>query len=170
MSSLRAATESLHNSVNSIVETVSFLPEETLRRKPAPEVWSIVEILCHVEELIPYWAGEIQRVVAKPGVEWGRGIEDEARVHAVAVSAQRRTRDVVAGIRAGTVRAAAILEGLREEDLSIESPSRNPRYGVKPMSYVLDHMIVEHVRGHVGQIRRNLQQFQQADHSAGSSL
>lgn len=162
MSSLQESIESIQKSASGIVETVGNLPEQVIRWKPAPEVWSILEILCHVEEAVPYWADEIQRVAANPGIEWGRGHQNEARLAAVAASSQRKTKDLLAGIQKSAQKAVVLLAKLRDEDLRIESPSRNPRFGTKPMSFVLDHLLVAHLRGHLGQIQRNIEQFEAA--------
>lgn len=112
-----------------------------------------------MEEAAPYWAGEIQRVIANPGAEWGRNHQNEARLAAVAATSQRSTRDVIAGFGQAANAVVSALCTLRERDLQIESPSRNPRWGVKPMSFVLDHLIVSHLRGHRDQIMRNLNRF-----------
>ncbi|HEX3376123.1 MAG TPA: DinB family protein [Candidatus Acidoferrales bacterium] len=142
-----------------VSQTVTELPEDVFRWKPAENIWSIAEILGHVEEAAPYWAGEIQRVIANPGTQWGRNHHDEARLAAVAAASQRSTRDVIAGFGQAANAVVSALRTLREKDLQIESPSRNPRWGVKPMSFVLDHLIVSHLRGHRDQIMRNLSQF-----------
>ena len=169
MSVLKESIESIQKTSDSIIETVSKLPDETIRWKPAPGVWSILEILSHVEEAIPYWADEIERVVAHPGVDWGRGHTNEARIAAVVASSQRNAKDLIAGIQQGTQKTVAILGKLRDEDLAIESPSRNPRFGIKPMSFVLDHLIVGHLRGHLGQIQRNLNQLGAANRTSRKS-
>jgi uncharacterized damage-inducible protein DinB len=142
-----------------ITQTVSELPDEVLRWKPAENVWSIAQILGHVGEAAPYWAGEIQRVIANPGAQWGRNHHDEARLAAVAATSQRSTRDIVAGFSEAAKTVASTLRSLRETDLQIQSPSRNPRWGVKPMSFVLDNLVVSHLRGHRDQIMRNLSQY-----------
>jgi hypothetical protein len=38
--------------------------------------------------------------------------------------------------------------------------SRNPRWGVKPAGFIVDHLIVQHLEKHLGQIRRNVAQYQ----------
>ena len=156
----------LEDSIHSIQEltaeitgTVAELPESVLRWKPAEHAWSITEILGHVQEAVPYWAGEIQRVAANPGAEWGRNHENESRLAAVVATSQRNTRDIVAGLGNAMNAAVAILRTLQDSDLQIEAPSRNPRWREKPMSFVLDHLIVSHLRGHRDQIARNLDQF-----------
>jgi uncharacterized damage-inducible protein DinB len=163
MGVLQESIASVEESTNGIMDAVGKLPEEAIRWKPTPEVWSIHEILCHVDEAIPYWAEEIERVVAKPGVEWGRNHQNETRLAAVAVSSQRKTGDVLASIQKGSQKTVAILRKLKDEDLNIESPSRNPRFATKPMSFVLDHLVVTHLRNHFGQVRRNIEQLSAAN-------
>jgi hypothetical protein len=51
-----------------------------LNWKPAEEKWSVIEVLCHVDEAISYWLDEINRLVAQPGALWGRGLQDEKRL------------------------------------------------------------------------------------------
>lgn len=163
MGVVQQAIASVEESTKGIMETVDKLPEETIQWRPAPGVWSIHEILCHVDEAIPYWAEEIERVVTKPGVEWGRNHANEARLAAVAASSQRKTADVLASVQKGSQRTVALLKKWKDEDMNIESPSRNPRFATKPMSFVLDHLIVTHLRNHFGQIKRNLDQLSAAN-------
>ena len=156
---LAESIQSIQELAREVKQTVTGLSEDVLRWKPAEGVWSVTEILGHVEEAAPYWAGEIQRVVANPGTEWGRNHHDEARLAAVAATSQRSTREVIAGFGQSADIVVSALHKLRESDLQIESPSRNPRWGAKPMSFVLEHLIVSHLRGHRDQIIRNLSQF-----------
>jgi uncharacterized damage-inducible protein DinB len=156
---LEESIQSIQELAGEITQTVTELPEDVLRWKPAEGVWSITQILSHVQEAGPYWTGEIQRVIANPGTMWGRNHHDEARLAAVAAASQRSTRDVIAGFGQATNAVVSVLRTLRQTDLQIESPSRNPRWGIKPMSFVLDHLIVSHLRGHRDQIVRNLSQF-----------
>jgi len=160
VSELQKSIKAIRETSNSIIEMASQLPNEVIRWKPSGEGWSILEVLCHVEEAVPYWVTELQRVVANPGVEWGRGHQDQVRLAAVALASQRTVGGVLTGIQEGVQAAVKILETLRDADLEIESPSRNPRFGIKPMSFVLDHLVVVHLSNHLGQMRRNLTQFQ----------
>ena len=56
-------------------------------------------------------------------------------------------------------RSAGTLRTLSDEQLGIEAASRNPRWGVKPASFVIDQLLVHHAAKHQGQIRRNVEQF-----------
>jgi uncharacterized damage-inducible protein DinB len=67
---LEESNQSIQELASEVMQIVTELPEDMLRSKPAEDFWSITEILGHVEEAAPYWAGEIQRVVANPGTKW----------------------------------------------------------------------------------------------------
>ena len=52
------------------------------------------------------------------------------------------------------------LQELDAETLKQESPHRNfAKFGNKPVSFIIDHFIEEHVAGHAKQIQRNLSNF-----------
>lgn len=160
--SMQQAIASIHESIDGIVQTVKGLSEEQIRFKPSEEAWSVQEIVAHVEEVIPYWLNEIERVRQTPGVEWGRGLQDEARLAAVAKAYDRPVSDMLNQIEGMKQLVADRLSGLTEEELKREAPSRNPRFGTKPASFIVDHLLVEHVAKHLGQIQRNLKQFEES--------
>ncbi|MEW9672135.1 DinB family protein [Ammoniphilus sp. 3BR4] len=159
MSQVQKAINDIYRLTDEILQLVKPLSEEELRWKPADDVWSIMEILCHVEEIIPYWLQEIQAVVQSPGSEWGRNHLHEGRLAAVAKAEQRTAEDIHEGIIDTKKVVHSILGNLSPEDLAIEAPSRNPRWGTKPMSFIVDHLLVEHMESHQGQIKRNIGQY-----------
>ncbi|WP_134698610.1 DinB family protein [Ammoniphilus sp. YIM 78166] len=159
MSQIQKNIQSINRLIDDILVAVESLTEEQVRWKPSAEAWSVQEVLCHVEEAIPYWLGEIQRVVEAPGMEWGRGLQHEGRLEAVAKADQRLVSDVAEGIRKTKEEVERVLGGLTDEALAIEAPSRNPRFGTKALSFVVDHLLVEHLETHLRQINRNVGQF-----------
>ncbi len=52
------------------------------------------------------------------------------------------------------------LSKLNEETLKQGAPSRNPRFGIKPISFIVDHLLVEHIEKHYGQIQRNVSKYE----------
>ena len=66
----------IHQSLHEIVMITEKLSEETIRWKPSEEEWSIMQILSHLVEAVPYWLGEMERVVTEPGNAWGRELQD----------------------------------------------------------------------------------------------
>jgi fumarylpyruvate hydrolase len=59
---------------------------------------------------------------------------------------------------------------LSDADLDVEAPSKNPRWGVKPAQFIVDHLLIEHVEKHIGQIRRNVTQYREKHDAADPFL
>ncbi len=156
---LQAATDEL-------LAEAQRLPQELLTWQPAPDVWSVMDILCHVEEFVPYWTHQAMAAMQHPEVAWGRDHTNKDRLAAVTGTASRVLADVTRNIRAAAIQSAETLRGMSDASFDIEAPSRNPRFGVKPASFIVDHLLVQHVEKHIGQIRRNVSQYQERGSSA----
>ena len=147
--------------VDEILEEVNRMPPELVSWKPAPEVWSVLENLCHIDEFVPFWTDETLAVVRDPSRAWGRDHTDTRRLAAVQAASTRTLPEIERSMRTGAAEAAAKLSALRDADLHVEATSRNPRWGRKPAAFIVDDLIVHHVEKHLGQIRRNVTQYQE---------
>ena len=145
-----------------ILAEVRRLPPELISWVPAEGVWSVMEILCHIREFVPFWTEETLRMARRPEEPWGRDHTDAARLAAVTNTADYRLEDVLTDIHRAVQRSADALTELSDADLAVEATSKNPRWGRKPASFVVDHLLVQHVEKHLGQIRRNVGQFAEA--------
>lgn len=148
----------LDNAIESLLAEVALLPAELLAWKPAADVWSVTEILCHVAEFVPYWTSQALQIIRQPDQAWGRTHADEARLEAVRHAGSQSVADVFSAIRGGAQQSVAAIRELRNTDFAIEAPSRNPRWGSKPASFVIVDLLIDHVVKHLGQIRRNVKQ------------
>ena len=155
------AAAQLEKTANEILAEARRLPAELITWVPAPDVWSVMDILCHVREFVPFWTAETLRIVRRPDEPWGRDHTDTARLAAVTNTAAYRLEDVMADVREVVQQSARVLKGLSDAELSTEAVSKNPRWGRKPASFVVDHLLVEHTEKHLGQIRRNVAQFEE---------
>ena len=156
MSELGARLEA---AVDAMLAEVAMLPDELIGWKPAADVWSVMEILCHVDEFVPYWTGQALQIVKQPDEQWGRTHAHAGRLEAVGRAESRSLADVTNTIRIGARESAAAIDQLRDSDLAAEAVSRNPRWGKKPASFVIHDLVIGHVEKHLGQIRRNVMQF-----------
>jgi uncharacterized damage-inducible protein DinB len=159
VSELQTAIEKLGNAIHSATKFVAELPKEVLFWKPAEDIWSIMEILCHIEEVINYWPDQIKQIIAYPGIEWGRDVTDKARLEAVSRAHQRTLADVLNQIMSATLNTQEMLHFLSDEDLKVEGTSRNPNFGTKPVSFIINHLLIEHIEKHIHQMERNVQKF-----------
>jgi uncharacterized damage-inducible protein DinB len=157
-----AAADQLTRTTGEILAEVEQLPSELIHWVPAEGVWTVMDNLCHIREFVPFWTGQTLGIVHRPSEPWGRDHTDTARLAAVTNTAAHRLDDVVADIREAVRRSSETLRTLSDEQLTVEAASKNPRWGVKPASFVIDELIVHHVAKHQGQIRRNVTQFNDA--------
>ena len=149
---------SVNESIDRILDTVKGLSEETIRWNPTADEWSIMQIMAHIVEALPYWVGEIEQLVETPGKQWGRNHLHEPRLQAVkpetvdAISVE----EIVKELQQVKQTVQAGIENLTAEQLAAEATSVNPNFGTKPLSFIIDHLIDQHVNKHEGQIQRNL--------------
>jgi uncharacterized damage-inducible protein DinB len=156
------AADRLTKTVDQILTEVQQLPADLIHWVPSAGVWTVMDNLCHIREFVPFWTGEALRIVHRPGEQWGRDHTDTARLAAVTDTTGYTLDEVVADIRGEARRSAETLKALSDEALAVEATSMNPRFGVKPASFVVEQLLVHHLAKHHGQIRRNVSQFNEA--------
>jgi hypothetical protein len=149
--------QAINNSIDAILNVSENLSEETIRWNPTNEEWSILQIISHLNEAVPYWLNEIDRVLAEPGAQWGRGLQDSARLAAVATPDELNVSEQFAEFKELKKKVAEGLGNLSEENLKAENPHRNfEKFGNKPISFMIEHFLEEHVEKHYSQVQRNL--------------
>ena len=157
----RGATSAmqLQTIADELVSEVQRLPPTLITWVPGEGVWSVMDNLCHIREFVPFWTSQVVRIAQRPNEPWGRDHTDTARLAAVTNTASYKLEDVLSDIRRAVKQSADTLTTLSDADLAVEATSRNPRWGLKPASFVVDDLLVHHVAKHLGQIRRNVTQF-----------
>ncbi|MGG2091824.1 DinB family protein [Bacillus sp. S13(2024)] len=155
---VKDSVKSVQQSLDQVIQKAEGLSDDVLRWNPNEEEWSVMQILCHLVEAVPYWLDEIEQLLEAPGKEWGRGLQNEDRLAAVKKGKVDSTSlsDVLNELEALKPQVEQTLNKLDEEKLTMEAPSRNPRFGTKPILFIVDHLLVEHTSKHLGQIERNL--------------
>ncbi len=121
---------------------------------PAEDEWTIMQNLAHIVEFIPYWAGEIEKLVAAPGQTFGRTVQDGRRLAAINEHGSDSLEQIKAALPGSYARLAEVLSRLRDSDL--ELTGQHVRYGEKPVEWLIVEMVTEHLRGHVEQIKECL--------------
>ncbi|EOP53720.1 DinB family protein [Bacillus cereus] len=155
------AAESVYESIDKIKTIVKPLPEEIIYWKPSEDEWSIMQIITHVAEAVPYWAKEINNIKLNHENLWGRGLTDEVRLQAVSEENinNQSIEEVIEQLSSIPLIIENVLNTLTDEELNIQAPSRNPRFNNKSIDFIVNHLIVEHTEKHYKQIERNLCKF-----------
>jgi fumarylpyruvate hydrolase len=158
---IQAAAASMRSTAEDIQAEVQSMPRDCIRWKPAPEVWTVMDNLCHIAEFVPYWTHQVSQAITSPEQEWGRTHHDPDRLAAVAETHLRDLASVLRDMQEGVAKSTAALEQLTPDQLATRAPSRNPRWGLQPASFIVDNLLVTHLRKHLSQIRRNRAQYEQ---------
>ncbi len=53
-----AAGARLRAAADEMLTEVERLPSDLITWQPAPDVWSVMDILCHVQEFVPFWTAQ----------------------------------------------------------------------------------------------------------------
>lgn len=150
--------ESVSKNIQEMVRIVKELDEETIRRKPTDDEWSMMQIIVHVGEAIPYWLKQIEGIQKDPNAKWGRGLTDNNRL--VAVSEENiknsNVKEALEKLEKIPLFVKESLMRITDEQFQTVAPSHNPNFEGKPVQFIVDHLVVKHIEGHVGQIKRNL--------------
>src|SRR3954452_6155411 len=167
MEDIHVASSSMRSTVEEILSQVDSMPKDCTHWKPGPEVWTVMDNLCHIAEFIPYWTAQIEQVIQDADKEWGRTHQDPDRLAAVADTSSRDLTGIKEQIRSAVARSASTLERFTPDQFAIQAPGRNPKWGVKPASFIVDTLLVTHLKSHLSQIQRNLKQYGEQRHSEG---
>jgi hypothetical protein len=142
-----------------IVDTIRALPdqiealvrdldEDALRRRPAPDEWSIKEVCAHLRDSLEIDGERIRRMLE----------EDEPLISSYDQEALARERDyenqsmpaILTGLRAFSGGNAYVLEGLSEEQW--QRGGRHEERGPISVGGYAEQQ-AEHVRAHLAQVR-----------------
>ncbi len=123
---------------------------------PEPEAsWGPRELFAHVEEMLPFWLGEIERILegAAAGAEpvpFGRTSTDPVRNGIIGRDRTLPLRELFARLDADTRRLAARVRGLSGADAGRRG--LHPRLGEMTVAEVLERFVVSHAEDHVSQL------------------
>jgi hypothetical protein len=119
--------------------------------------WGPTEVLAHVSEMLTFWLGEMERVVAGAAdrpAHFGRTPDDQIRALTVIRDATLPARELFDRIETSRRRYDRRLPQLTEDEIA--------RVGVHPVrgrmsaQDIIEKLVVDHLEGHVTQVREAL--------------
>ena len=119
--------------------------------------WGPPEVLAHAAEMLPYWLGEIERILDGPGdaaSPFGRVADDPVRIGIIGRDRTIPIRELVARIEADTRRVAVRLRSLSEAEAARRG--HHPRLGEMDVAAILERFLVTNAEDHVIQLREIL--------------
>jgi hypothetical protein len=119
--------------------------------------WGPREVLAHVEEMLPFWLGEMERIVDAPGaapVPFGRTADDPVRIGILARDRTLPLRVLFGRIDAGLRDWEDRLPTLSDADQA--RVGLHPRLGEMPAGGILERFVIGHAEDHVAQLNEIL--------------
>jgi hypothetical protein len=114
--------------------------------------WGPLELFAHVDEMLPFWIGEIERVVAGTDepVPFGRVASDPLRIGVIERDRSLPVPELYARLRAGLERYERRLPELAQRDLARRG--RHPTLGEMTVAGMLERFVVGHLEEHARQL------------------
>lgn len=118
--------------------------------------WGPPETLAHAAEMLPFWAGEIERVLAgtPQPVPFGRVASDALRIGIIGRDRSLPPRELLSRIDSDATRLARRLAELSPAQAG--RVGRHPTLGELSVVRIADRFVVSHLEEHVEQLRATL--------------
>lgn len=100
-------------------ERLTLLDTSLLYEQPSEGEWTLMQNLAHINEIMPYWASEIEKLKGQPGQNFGRTMEQEARLKAISDHRQDTLKQAFLTLHQSYKRLDRVLAGLKDEDLQL---------------------------------------------------
>ncbi len=118
--------------------------------------WGPTEVLAHVTEMLPFWLGEISRIVADSPepVPFGRTATDRLRVQTIERDRTLPPAELLERIDDAVERYARRLGQMTPADLARRG--LHPTQGEMSVADILERFVTSHAEGHVVQLSETL--------------
>src|SRR5205085_10410950 len=109
-----------YHELNQLIDgPLARLDPQKLYKSPAEDEWTIMQNLAHIVEFMPYWANEVEKLVARPGQNFGRTAKQEARLQAIRDHGTDNLAQIRAALPESYARLEEVLSGLKDSDLRL---------------------------------------------------
>jgi hypothetical protein len=116
--------------------------------------WGPREVLAHVEEMLPFWLGEMERIIDGPApgpTPFGRTADDPVRIGILVRDRSLPLRVLFGRIDEGLAAWEARLPTVTDAERA--RIGLHPRLGEMPSADILERFVVGHAEDHVSQLR-----------------
>jgi hypothetical protein len=118
--------------------------------------WSVLQILGHLAEMIPYWMEHCRRIIAAKGTppQFGRNHEAGERLAGVERGAKGEMNELLQLVEREIQVAVQAIRGMSPDER--DRQGMHIRYGAMSVAQVIERFIVAHAEEHLEQVREVL--------------
>jgi hypothetical protein len=114
------------------------------------ERWDRGQVLAHVAEMLPYWAEQVELVVAGDRVPFGRVASDQRRLAAIERDRRQDPARLLDRVDDGVAVVLALLARLDGDALA--RSGRHQTLGEMTAAAIIDRFLVDHLEEHADQL------------------
>ena len=149
---IRLSVQHSYDELNQLIDgPLARLDPAKLYKAPAENEWSIMQNLAHIVEIMPYWANEIEKLLAHPGQNFGRTQQHEGRLKAISEHGGDSLEQIKALLPGSYARLQEVLDTLKDSDLELTGV--HPRFGEKSLDWFIEDFVTGHLIAHLEQIK-----------------
>lgn len=153
---IRLSVQRSYTELNELIDgPLARLDPDNLYKSPTEGEWTIMENLAHIVEFMPYWAYEIEQLVASPGQHIGRTMQHEGRLAAIRDHGTDSLEQIKAALPGSYARLEQVLSKLKDSDL--ELTGHHISYGDKPLAWFIEEFVTGHLIAHLQQMKGDLE-------------
>lgn len=143
----------IEQAVGEIVKLARAEPPARLHEDPAPEGWSLMHVLAHTAELLPYWSNQAMDLSRRTedNLPFGRTHDDPDRIKAVEDHAGDTLDRMLPMVQESLAHCVATLRSIPLEGW--QHTGRHSRRGEMSVGQLVDSFLVEHLEEHLEQAR-----------------
>lgn len=132
---------------------------QRLRNAPGETEWSVMQILGHIVEMIPYWLNHCRTLIAATGADrppqFGRSLEAPERLEGVERGQKANLDELLHLLKQEIAIAAEAIRNLSPAERSRKGS--HIRRGEMTVADILESFVVAHAEAHLTQVRRTLE-------------
>lgn len=132
---------------------------QRLRNAPGETGWSVMQILGHMAEMIPYWLNHCRTLITAAGADrppqFGRSLDAPERLEGVERGQKAGLDELLHLLKQEIAIAAATIRSLSPAERGRKG--RHIRRGEMTVADILESFIVAHAEEHLAQVRQTLE-------------
>lgn len=149
---IRLSVQKSYTELNRLIDgPLASSGPDKLYKAPVENEWSIMQNLAHIVEFMPYWANEIEKLVATPGQNFGRTAQNEGRLQAIREHGSDSLDQIKAALPGSYARLEEVLSKLKDSDL--ELTGHHIKYEDKSLEWFIEEFVTQHLIDHLEQIK-----------------
>lgn len=141
--------ERLEAIVDELAARLTALPDSSFTYRAGPDEWTAAEVVGHLTEMLPYWAGVATAIANEPGRTFGRALDDPDRAGAVASANQVPRAESLARLRHATHEASHAVRALNTSQW--QRSGVHPERGTMTVGRLIEDLMIDHAETHVQQ-------------------